>query len=221
MTNKLKLGYVPYGTGVIKPFDQVFDEAVNVLKSGYDDIDALVIWGGGDISPSLYGHQLSPETHAELQPSQRDIIEWEAVKEAVKRNLPIIGVCRGAQLLCAFAGGTLIQHVSGHHTEHMVKTHDNKEFMVTSIHHQMMYPFEIKHELLAWSTFARSTVYRANGGKNISMLGKNEPEIVYFPQINGLAIQGHPEYAREDSAFVQYCNALVCSKLLNDVPVEC
>lgn len=217
----LKLGYVPYGTGIIKPFDQVFDEAVNVLKHGYNDIDCLVIWGGGDISPSLYGHNLAPETHAGTEPGHRDIIEWEAVKEAVKRDIPIIGVCRGAQLLCAFAGGTLIQHVSNHHGEHMIKTHDNKSFMVTSIHHQMMYPFDVKHEMLGWTTFARSVVYKGNGGAPVSMMGKVEPEIVYFPSIRGLAIQGHPEYANEDSEFVQYCNTLVCSKLLNDVPTEC
>lgn len=217
----LKLGYVPYGTGVFKPFDQVFDEAVNVLRHGYDDLDALVIWGGSDISPSLYGHTLAPETHAGMDPSPRDIIEWEACKEARKRDIPIIGVCRGAQLLCAFAGGTLIQHVGGHHGDHLITTHDNKTFMVTSIHHQMMYPWDVPHEILGWTTNKRSPVYRGNGGNYVSMLGKVEPEIVYFPEVNGLAIQGHPEYAAEDSEFVQYCNSLVCLKLLNDVPSEC
>src|ERR1700743_93007 len=55
--DKLTLGYLGFGTGRHKPFDQVYPEGKLVTAEKIDegiDIDGLVIWGGADISPSLY-----------------------------------------------------------------------------------------------------------------------------------------------------------------------
>src|SRR5574343_471523 len=63
--------------------------------------DALVVWGGEDIHPALYN---DVNTHSSVYtdgPSTRDTYEWALMKEAIKRDIPIIGVCRGAQRLCA------------------------------------------------------------------------------------------------------------------------
>jgi gamma-glutamyl-gamma-aminobutyrate hydrolase PuuD len=206
------LGWMPQGTGAAYPFDATFSKNVNVLQKGFDGVDALVLWGGEDISSSYYKEvpHIYNQNHSGV-PTQRDINEYKAMVYAKARGIPIIGVCRGAQFLCVFAGGKLVQHVNGHHKTHLVTTYMEEKFQVTSCHHQMMYPFEVPHEMIAWSSDNLSTLY-----ENKSMMGKPEPEIVYFPGVNGLAIQGHPEWAEKTSRFAQYCNELVLEYLFEE-----
>ena len=74
-----------------------------------NDIDAIVLTGGGDVSPEVYGdtrHRLTSGVD-----SGRDQLELAAVKMARERSLPILGICRGHQLLNVAYGGTLTQHV--------------------------------------------------------------------------------------------------------------
>ena len=215
--NKLTLGYCPIGNGNnIAPFDRVFGNIQDISKS-IKGVDAVVFWGGTDIHPSLYkqGAHKESQAHGSL-PSNRDVFEWNAMKYCKVHNIPMIGVCRGAQLMCAFAGGTLIQHVTGHvggggsHAI-IVEGYDNI-IDVTSCHHQMMYPFDVQHHMLAWSAVKKSNVYENDIG-SVDMHGKVEPEIVYFPQINGLAIQGHPEWAVQ-STFADLCNEYIEAMLV-------
>lgn len=214
MERELVLGHVGMGTGEVEPFDAIYSKGKFVrpeeIKNGAE-IDALVIWGGEDISPSLYGDEVSKYTYAGATPSRRDVVERDACLFAIGRGIPLIGVCRGAQLLCAIAGGKLIQHVNGHGVSHKVSTSEGEEFMTTSVHHQMMVPWDVDHKLLAWSTERRSNVYytgahQADSGDE-RMFDFPEPEIVWFPKIKGLAIQGHPEFVSNprNSLFVQYC----------------
>jgi len=212
----MKLGYCPIGNGTsIAPFDKVFSKQQDISVS-FAGVDAVVFWGGTDIAPTLYGHDFHPYSQATRQGlSSRDNFEWNAMKYCKVNNIPMIGVCRGAQMLCAFAGGYLIQHAAGHGSNHRMVTHTGVVMNTTSCHHQMMYPFNIPHEMLAWSSDKMSTIYEGEAGEDISdrMVGRPEPEIVYFPTIRGLAIQGHPEWA-VDTPFSAYCNDLIESRLL-------
>jgi glutamine amidotransferase PdxT len=76
----------------------------------------------------------------------------------------------------------------------------------------MMNPFGIEHELLAWSAPAPLSAYHLNED-NLDIQLEVEPEVVFFKQIKALGIQGHPEWMRNDSEFVQYCLQLVEEKL--------
>ena len=160
----------------------------------------LVIWGGGDISPSIYGQRPGTYTAAGNSPSPQDILEINLAKRAIELKLPIIGVCRGAQLLCALAGGKVIQHVEGHGRSHPITTNEGLSLLSTSLHHQMMWPFSIDHKLLAWSTKFYSKKYL--GEDDIELNPPLEPEIVWFPTVKTLAIQGHPEFLDLKSSFV-------------------
>lgn len=222
MTRKLTLGYVRYGTGTHRPFDAVFPLAKEVSPADIYEgkVDALVIWGGSDISPSLYGELPSVYTGASTTLSLRDKIEKEVCEAAITTGIPIIGVCRGAQLACALAGGKLIQHVDGHHEDHLIKTDDGQRMITSSVHHQMMYPWKVDHHLIAWASQPRSHKYYGGPATTeITDLHKIddkivEPEIVFFPKIKALAIQGHPEFMATDSEFVKYCNGLVKKYLI-------
>ena len=65
-------------------------------------------------------------------------MEWAWMIEAQNLGISIIGVCRGAQFLCAFAGGKLIQHMTGHHGDHSITTVDGRVYQSSSDHHQLM-----------------------------------------------------------------------------------
>jgi putative glutamine amidotransferase len=69
-----------------------------------DGVDALVLTGGGDVDPALYGGE--PGSGFLVDPA-RDAFEAELIREAVARNLPVLAVCRGHQLMNVVFGGTL------------------------------------------------------------------------------------------------------------------
>jgi gamma-glutamyl-gamma-aminobutyrate hydrolase PuuD len=72
-------------------------------------LDGLVVSGGGDIDPACYGAEAHPETSG-VRP-ERDRAELALLREALARGLPVLGICRGAQLLVVAHGGDLRQHL--------------------------------------------------------------------------------------------------------------
>jgi putative glutamine amidotransferase len=85
------------------------DEALDLL-------DGLILAGGADIDPSTYGAPAHRETHGTVP--ERDTFEIALTRRALERDLPLLGICRGMQLLNVATGGTLHQHLPerfGHH----------------------------------------------------------------------------------------------------------
>jgi putative glutamine amidotransferase len=158
------------------------------LKQG----DVLLVWGGADIYSGYYNKKTSKMGHSYDAPSYRDAIEWGMMNQAKQLGIPIIGVCRGAQMLCALAGGYLIQHINGHGGNHSVITNDGREYKTNSIHHQMMVPGKAKHEVIAQipPNALLSNVYWDEDNK---VDHHQEPEFIYFNDVKGFAIQWHPE----------------------------
>ena len=219
---KLILGFCPVGNGEsIEPFDEVFDLKQDVSKS-LANVDAVVFWGGTDIHPSLYNEPRSRRSQAYEKPSQRDDFEWKVMKYCKLNDIPMIGVCRGAQMLCAFAGGRLVQHATGHNSGgHAMTTKNGEIIHTTSAHHQMLYPWDIEHEVLAWSSHNLSGTYLNGLDQEIDEDKMPcEPEVVWFPTVRGLAIQGHPEWVRRESDFAVYCNELVREYVLETVTAK-
>lgn len=88
-------------------------EPVPVLASGnvsFGNTAGLLLIGGSDVNPARYGAEARPETD---QPdNERDAVEIELIDEALRRDLPILAICRGLQILNVYHGGTLIQHLA-------------------------------------------------------------------------------------------------------------
>ncbi|MEX1141627.1 MAG: gamma-glutamyl-gamma-aminobutyrate hydrolase family protein [Thermoleophilaceae bacterium] len=85
------------------------DEAAEKPDPLLDRIDALVLAGGADIDPASYGatpHAMTGETRPE-----RDRFELALAHRAIERGIPVLGICRGGQLLNVACGGTLHQHL--------------------------------------------------------------------------------------------------------------
>ena len=90
------------------------DEAAAILDPNnpaicqVDDLDGLLLTGGGDIDPMLYGESM---LGSQTPNWPRDHIELAQYQRARSRNLPVFGICRGTQFLNVAMGGTLVQHL--------------------------------------------------------------------------------------------------------------
>ncbi|MGZ4271555.1 MAG: gamma-glutamyl-gamma-aminobutyrate hydrolase family protein [Solirubrobacteraceae bacterium] len=81
-----------------------------------DLLDGLILAGGADVDPSCYGAEPHPETNGTV--IERDTFEIALARRAIERDLPLLGICRGMQLINVALGGTLIQHVPETHGHH-------------------------------------------------------------------------------------------------------
>jgi putative glutamine amidotransferase len=86
-----------------------------------DLLDGLILAGGADIDPASYGQPAHPETVSTVP--ERDAFEIALTRAAIERDLPLLGICRGMQLINVALGGTLLQHLPeryGHHEHRRV-----------------------------------------------------------------------------------------------------
>ena len=74
-----------------------------------DAVDGLVFSGGSDLDPELYGADVHAETNGVVR--ERDEFELELMRAALERDVPLLAICRGSQVLNVAAGGELEQHV--------------------------------------------------------------------------------------------------------------
>lgn len=84
-----------------------------------DAVDGVIIGGGDDISPDLYGGDLLASAH--LDP-ERDSMERGIVETAIRHGLPVMGICRGSQMINVALGGTLDQDAYATHGSRKYKT---------------------------------------------------------------------------------------------------
>ena len=167
----------------------------------------LVLWGGEDIWPGFY--QQKPHPKAGPFDQNRDVDEINQVERALSIKQPIVGICRGAQLLCVLNGGTLWQHSLGHrNNNHGLVTRDGHISSAAADHHQIMRP-DGKYELLAWD----DTPTHVYGEKDTDPLViARVPEVVWWPETKCLGIQPHPEWESKGSKFVTWINSILKEK---------
>lgn len=178
--------FIPYGSATYANWLP----DVEIVDS-FERADVMLLTGGTDVNPLLY-HE-TPHINTDDPHEERDKLEGAMVLQAIATNKPIIGICRGAQLLCVMAGGKLIQHQENKGS-HKLTTYDKRVITVTSDHHQAAFPWAIKRfEVLGYTT-GLSRFHLGGNGKEMLVEGHVEIEDVYYPDINALAIQSHPEW---------------------------
>jgi putative glutamine amidotransferase len=104
--------------GEVRVLDRDADRPSEVIVG----VDGVLLTGGGDVQPSLYGAAAHPTFDA-AEPG-RDDYEIELVRRAIEANMPVLAICRGIQVLNVARGGTLIQDIPaevGTTVEHRVK----------------------------------------------------------------------------------------------------
>lgn len=168
------------------PFD------VKVVDS-VEEAELVVFEGGEDVSPELYDEPAHPYTYSNMD---RDLREMEVFKTALDLNIPMVGVCRGAQFGCIMSGGKLVQdqpNPGAHMMKYMHNDEEIKEILVTSTHHQAQFPFNLPeddYKIIGWTNNLSS---HHEDGHEKEMIPPKECEVVYYNKTNFLGIQPHPE----------------------------
>lgn len=155
------------GIAIVLPPDEGAIEDPDVLL---DRIDGLMLAGGADIDPASYGAEPHPETKGTWP--DRDAFELALARRALERDMPLLGICRGMQLLNVALGGTLVQHlpetlgaethrtVAGTFSEHHVRLEPDslacsaagvESFVVWSHHHQGVDRLGADLKVTGWS----------------------------------------------------------------------
>lgn len=171
-----------------------------------DIIDGLILSGGHDVAPQLYGEEARPVLKA-TKP-KRDASELHLAKEALARNKAILGLCRGFQLLNVAFGGTLYQDLSEYDdlaVKHIQDTNSNQvvhgvkvnqdtrmgqkldtEFMVNSFHHQAVNVLGEGLQAVAKSSDNIIEIFESTD-HNHSVVGTQfHPETLYYKDDNAM-----------------------------------
>ena len=173
--------------------------------------DGLLLTGGNDIDPALYGEAILNDTV--VSAPERDAGEPRLCDMAMKRNLPILGICRGMQILNVHFGGTLYQDIPAQ--------------LKTAVNHQDFYDCWIVPGSPLWKLLGEDNITVnshhhqavkdvAPGFEVMGRCGDGIVEAVWKPDAKFLwAVQWHPEriWKTESSsamifgAFIDACNA--------------
>jgi gamma-glutamyl-gamma-aminobutyrate hydrolase PuuD len=189
------------GHSYYRPFERVgeYSTDVSLLQTDYKSIALVVFTGGEDVSPELYGQPENPKSCCNLE---RDLQERAVFIRAHSLRLPIMGICRGSQLICALSGGRLVQHLTGHGGSHKIRTNDGRLILVNSTHHQNQVPPKDAIPL-AWAEPRQSVVYENSGPNDLIDLNE-EYDVVYYPKVRAIGIQYHPEAMEKNSEAFRY-----------------
>lgn len=151
-------------------------------------LDGILLSGGTDIDPARYG--AAPDAHLYDPEPDRDRFEIGLVDVAVDEGVPILGVCRGAQLLNVWAGGTLRQHVPDHARYDVAAS--------AAVDVAVIEPGTLLHEVcgdrVSINSLHHQTIDRvAEGWRVAATSADGEVEALEWPGHDVLAVQWHPE----------------------------
>jgi putative glutamine amidotransferase len=151
-------------------------------------LDGLLLSGGADIDPQRYG--AVPSSDLGAVEVERDTAELGLVELAVADDLPVLGVCRGLQLLNVWAGGTLHQHVPAH-ARYDVAPDDGSEDVAVSPTSRLGLMYGPSRRV---NSLHHQTVDRvADGWVVTARAADGTVEALEWPGHDVIAVQWHPE----------------------------
>jgi putative glutamine amidotransferase len=152
-------------------------------------LDGILLSGGTDVDPARYG--AAPDAAAYAPDPVRDRLELDFVDLAVSEELPVLGICRGLQVLNVWGGGTLHQHVPAHASYNAAADAQVDDLTIE--------PGSVLHDLygptLAVNSLHHQTVDRVAGGWAVTARSNVDGtvEALEWPGHEVLAVQWHPE----------------------------
>ncbi len=200
---------------LLPPDPSVIDEPDRLLEL----LDGLMLAGGTDVDPAAYGQEPHPSTTGWVP--ERDAFELALARRALERDLPLLGVCRGMQVVNVARGGTLLQHLSD------VVGHDDHRRSVGTFegndHDVALVPGSLA-ERAAGETLHPTKSHHHQGvdrlGEGLTITGRGTgdelPEAVEDPDKRfALGVQWHPEAdekSRVIGALVEAARAYAASR---------
>jgi putative glutamine amidotransferase len=173
------------------------EDAAALAAEYLDRIDALVLSGGADIDPALYGEARHP-TVKRVYP-ERDAFELALCREALRRDMPTLAICRGHQLLNVASGGTLFQDIASQ--VEAAAVHDPDQERWERCHDVVLLPGTRLREILgqervAVNSFHHQAVKELGEGLVLSARGCDDGVIEGMEMPDRkfvLGVQWHPE----------------------------
>jgi len=182
----------------------------------FDRLDGLLLSGGGDIDPALYG--ALPSTSLRGVDAARDRTELVLARWAATRGKPLLGICRGLQVVNVACGGTLIQDIGAEHAGAL--DHDGPDRPPSSLAHPVrLEAASLLGRLLLQDPLETNSAHHQAIkalGRGLSVAAWSRDEIIEAVEVAGhpwgVAVQWHPERLLERSesralfsAFIQAC----------------
>lgn len=148
---------------------------------------AILLPGGGDITPAFFGQEMAESKNID---TELDIIQLHALEYALKSGIPVLGICKGMQIINVFFGGTLFQHMP-FWENHIFRGED--QFHETSI-----LEGNILHTLYGTSVTVNSAHHQSidKPGADLQIIQTatdGTPEAIAHTSLPVLGVQWHPE----------------------------
>jgi putative glutamine amidotransferase len=171
--------------------------STDIVDRVLDGLDGLIFAGGRDVNPDRYNQ--TPGEHTDQPDTRRDDWEFTLIAAALDRQLPILFICRGAQVLNVYRGGTLIQHLPD-----VVGSNDYQRGNAEFTEMDMLVSPGSLLESIVGSTVAGSVYHHqaiGSVGAGLTVSARSADDVVEALEIDdypfGVAIQWHPEVTSE------------------------
>ena len=167
---------------------------VELLRQIVAELDGIILTGGEDIAPAYYGAEKHPKL--EEVNDKRDLYDFTLFKLATDRNVPVLGICRGLQLINVAMGGTLYQDIPSEKPSDVNHRPGNSEVA----HDVNLTPGSEMHQIMGQSRIQVNSKHHQGICKLAPELkvsgwsADSIPEVVEaYPNRHILAVQYHPE----------------------------
>ncbi|MDW7650750.1 MAG: gamma-glutamyl-gamma-aminobutyrate hydrolase family protein [Bacillota bacterium] len=179
----------------------------NMLQS----VDALLLSGGGDPDARLFGEEPSPR-QGEVQPA-RDSMELYLARQALARGIPLLGICRGAQIMAVAAGGTLHQDLVGI----AAVQHDQKAPRTYPIHQVTIRVDSRLHNIVGAAKIRVNSMHHqaVKHPGNLQVCGFAADGVIEAVELTGhpfaLGVQWHPEWLEKRTGHAAALFTALCA----------
>ncbi|MCK8626989.1 gamma-glutamyl-gamma-aminobutyrate hydrolase family protein [Fructobacillus cardui] len=182
----VKNGVVPMILPIAKP---------EMAKEMVGMVDAIIIPGGPDVSPYLYGED--PHQHIGVTYVPRDDFEKAVIEESVRQNKPVFGICRGIQIINVTFGGTLYQDLTSQYEQETIH-HEQVPDSAFSIHFVNVEEGSFVAKSQGAHPFVNSKHHQAvkmvaDGFKVTARANDGVIEAIENPDLAVYGVQWHPE----------------------------
>ena len=206
-----KAGGIPITLPVLQTFNS------EIIKRQVEAVDAILIQGGLDLTPSLYNEESKPEIGK--TDIQTDNFLIEIIKQAVERKIPILGICRGLQILNVAFGGTLYQdlkYAGLESTSHRQPDNDTCAYMhsIKVEANSTLGKIFPNEEIIKVNSFHHQAINRLAKGFEVDVYSEDDKiiEAIHLKDDNQwiFAVQFHPEqHIRCDNYFLPIFKELI------------
>ena len=166
------------------------------LRIALKKADILLLIGGEDVAPAYYGEAESPKL-GEVN-ARRDTFEMALLKEAVRLHKPILGICRGLQVINVFFGGTLYQDLPSEYSNHSVN-HSRSDSIFKAVHGIVIYRGSRLHKVIQVDSIGVNSAHHqavkdlAPGFRVAARCTDGVVEAIESDKYPVAAVQFHPE----------------------------